>query len=116
MQINNFIINETIDGTYKLKFVLKAQDDLTQIFDYIFMSLSAPIVAENLIDKIKKGCKRLSAHPYSCPILHDDVFSKKGYRLLVVDNFIIFYQIDESNLIVRVMWVIYGKRKYQLLM
>ncbi|MDR0842048.1 MAG: type II toxin-antitoxin system RelE/ParE family toxin [Acidobacteriota bacterium] len=101
---------------YSLKFTPEARDDLFEIFQYIAVVLAAPGAAETLIDKIEKDCRRLTLFPFSCPIPCDAALAKKGYRMLVVDNFIAFYQVDEATAIVRIMRVVYGKRNYRQLL
>ena len=95
----------------KLKFTPEARTDLSEIFDYIGKTLSAPGAAVKLIGKIEDMCRRLTVHPFSGPIPSDDMLAKKGYRMLIVDNFIAFYIADETY--VKVMRVVYGKRNYK---
>ena len=98
----------------KLKFTPEAKADLLEIFAYIDKQLSAPVAAVHLIDQIEHACKRLTAHPLSCPIPQDDLLAKKGYRMLCVGNFIAFYTADQHQ--VKIMRVIYGRRNYRHLL
>lgn len=101
------------ENKFKLKFTKEAQSDLFEIFDHIANNLAAPIAAGSLIDKIEKASENIALFPYAGSIPNDGTLAKKGYRLLVVDNFIIFYQVDEAALIVKVIRVVYGKSNYQ---
>jgi|GEM_PF-77395 len=96
----------------RLKFTPEAQTDLFEIFDYIEKSLFAPTAAVNLIEKIEQACRRLTDYPFSCPIPRDDMLAKKGYRMLLVDNFIAFYMVDENH--VTVMRVMYGRETIKI--
>lgn len=40
----------------------------------------------------------------------------KGYRKLIIDNYILFYLVDEENKQVTIMRVLYGKQKYENLL
>ena len=40
----------------------------------------------------------------------------KGYRKLIVDNYIVFYLIEEENHQVIIMRVLYGRQKYENLL
>jgi addiction module RelE/StbE family toxin len=101
---------------YKLKFTREAREDLDKIFEYITQKLDAPIAAENLIDKIQTASERLRRFPQIGKIPADDTLAKKGYRMLIVDNFLEFYQVDEVQNIVRIMRIVYGKRNYTQLL
>ena len=97
-----------------LKFTPEAKTDMFDIFEYISEELSAPTTATNLIDKIERACQRLTLFPLSCPIPRDGTLAKKGYRMLVVDNFIVFYKVDDVSVIM--MRILYGKRNYKNLL
>lgn len=98
----------------KLKFTPEARTDMLDIFEYIAEELSAPASALDLINKIEDKCERLTIFPLSCPIPRDGILAKKGYRMLLVDNFIIFYRVDAVSVII--MRVVYGKRDYRNLL
>lgn len=95
---------------YTLKFTVEAEEDLLTIFGYINGNLSSPIAAEKLILKIEKACMQLVSFPFSGSIPKDAYLSRKGYRMILVDNFIIFYLIDDT--LIKIMRIIYGKRNY----
>ena len=87
---------------------------MIEIFEYIGRKLTAPIAVSNLIDKIENSCKQLTIFPFSCPVPGDDMLARKGYRMLVVDNFIVFYTVDEF--FVKIIRVVYGRRNYKNLL
>ena len=51
---------------YRLQFTPKAEEDLDEIYGYIFSILSAPIAASKLVDNIEKTIMRLKEYPFSC--------------------------------------------------
>jgi len=97
----------------KLKFTSKAKADMTGILDYISDNLYAPAAATKLIDKIEKSCQILTSSPLAGSIPRDDTLARKGYRMLVVDNYLVFYTVDDS--VVRIMHVVYGRRNFNWL-
>ncbi len=101
---------------YSLKFNQKAYEDINQIFSYIAESLCNGVAAYNLIEKIEKSIMRLRDFPYSCSYVSDDFLKNKGYRKLVVDNYLVFYLVDETEKSVIVMRILYGAQKYQELL
>jgi len=101
-------------SNYSLKFTPQANADLFDIFEYITNQLDAPVSAVKLIDKIENDCNRLRQFPLSGALPKDDTLIKKGYRIVVVDNFIVFYIVDGTT--VKIMRVIYGRRNYEHLL
>lgn len=98
---------------YKIKITPKANDDLDEIFKYIFEELFNLDAAENLMNKIEKSMMRLGEFPLSCSLVEDNVLKSKGYRKLIVDNYIAFYIVDDKEERVVIMRVLYSRQKYQ---
>ena len=103
-----------MQNKYQLRFTKEANSDLTGIFDYITNNLSAPVAAVELIDKLEKSCRLLTQFPFAGAIPRDNILAKKGYRIITVDNFIIFYLVDTID--VKIMRVLYGKMDYSNLL
>jgi toxin ParE1/3/4 len=103
-----------MQNKFRLQFTKEANSDLTGIFDYITNNLSAPVSAVELIDKLEKSCRLLTQFPFSGAIPRDNILAKKGYRIITVDNFIVFYVVDDTA--VKIMRVLYGKRDYSNLL
>jgi toxin ParE1/3/4 len=101
---------------YKLKFTAIANDDLDQIYNYISNNLAANLAAENLLDIIEEQITRLTDYPYSCEPHGDEFLKTKGYHKLVVNNYLIFYLVDEVEKMVVIMRIIYGARQYEKLL
>ena len=98
---------------YNLKFTRKAYEDLDEIFNYITQTFNNVAAVKNLMDGIEKSILRLKDFPYSCSHVSDDLPKAKGYRKLVVDNYIAFYLVDETEHLIIIMQILYGARKYQ---
>jgi len=96
------------------RFTEMANEDLQGIFDYISTNLSAPDAASNLIDEIEQQINRICEFPLTCPLLEDAILRDKGYRRLNVQNFSLFYLIDDNLLIVE--RVLYGRRHFERLL
>ena len=99
---------------YSYRFSELANDDLLGIFDYISYELYSPQAASNLIDRIEEQIERLCDFPLSCALVQDTVLRAKGYRRLVVNNFNIFYLVEDHLIIIE--RVLYGKRSYENLL
>ncbi len=103
-------------NNYTIKMTPKAVEDLDIIYRYISEELFATSAATNILERIEKEIMRLREFPFSCNLVADEYLKNKGYRKLIVDNYIVFYLIEEEKDRVIVMRVLYGKQKYENLL
>ena len=66
-----------------------------------------------LLDEIENKLNLLCEFPGLGAELSDPYLVRKGYRRLLVDNYLIFYLIDEIERKIIVMRILYGARDYQ---
>ena len=99
--------------SYSLKFTPKASEDLEQIYSYITEKLFNPIAANDLLEKLENSIKNLKDFPYSSNLVLDEFLKSKGYRKLIVDNYIVFHLINEAEKQVVIMRILYGAQQYQ---
>lgn len=86
---------------YELKFTPKAEEDL------------AEKAATDLMDKFEASILRLKDYPYSCSFVVDEPLKSRGYRKLIVDNYIAFYLVDETEHQIIIMRILFGASNYQ---
>jgi len=97
---------------YTIRLLRIAEEDLAEIMTYIAAeNISA---AEALIDGIEKSLLSLQEHPYLGRIPDDVELLKLGYRYLIVDDYLIFYIVDDRTVIVH--RIVHGARDYQRLL
>jgi addiction module RelE/StbE family toxin len=101
------------DKEYSLKFTIKAEEDLDELYEYISGNLFAPGAAENLIDKFESKILRLKDFPYSCSLVLDETLKQRGYRKLIIDNYIVFYLVNDKKQQVIIMRILYGASNYK---
>jgi toxin ParE1/3/4 len=89
-----------------------AQRDLIEIFDYIRKDRSG--AASGLMDKFDKSIANLAANPELGVIPKDERLKRLGYRVLVVDKYLIFYVLKPKT--VQIRRVIHGAMKYNFLL
>ena len=102
-----------MQSSYKLKFTPIAEDDLDRMYMYILKHLVAPKAADDLMDDIEISIMRLKEFPYSGSPVQDDILRGRGYRKLIVKNYIVCHLIDEIGKQVIIMSVLYGSQKYE---
>lgn len=101
---------------YKIRYTPLAYEDLDEIDTYISETLLNPQAAENLLDEMEKSIRQLEQFPYVGSEVEDSSLSDKGYRKLVVQNYLIFHIVDLEQKQVVIMRILYGAREYHNLL
>ena len=95
---------------YKIKLYLRAYRDLDSIYSYIAYEKLAPENARGQVDRIKAAVLGLDTFPQS----HQDRlvgrYAGKGYRQLIIDNYLVVYKIDEKSKTVYIVTIQYQGR------
>ncbi len=84
------------NNNYQVRLLTVAEEDLTEIITYI--ALENPIAANTIADKIEKNLLLLSENPHLGRIPRDEEIKNLGYRYLIVQNYIVFYTIEENTI------------------
>lgn len=85
---------------YKVVITKDALKDIAEIDRYISCVLQAPLAAKNICSKIRKAILSLEYYPKKYAAFTSLNENAKGYRRIVVDNYLIVYIIDGRNVIV----------------
>ncbi len=96
-------------GKYKVEIYPAAQRDLNDIVDYL-NSLS-PDTAIKYYDRIVESIGSLAEMPERRPLLKDPQLRLRGYRTLIVDNYMVFYVVKGDT--VQIRRIIYSRRQYE---
>jgi len=97
---------------YQIRLLKIAEDDFKEIISYIADDNST--AAEELADKIEKNLELLSENPMLGRVPRDIDIKILGYRYLVVQNYIIFYTIEEKTILIH--RILHGARNYKSLL
>jgi len=100
---------------YKLEYLPVARQDMIEIAQYISRELSNPMAAEQMAVELVEAGDRLAEIPYASPAYIPIRPLKREYRKLPVQNYLMFYWVNEAEKMVTVARVIYAKRDYKLL-
>lgn len=95
---------------YKVRINLKAIRELDSIYEYIANEKMAPENAKRQVDRIKKAILNLDTFPQSHQERNEGRYALKGYRQLLMDNYIAIFRIDEANKIVYIVTIQYQGR------
>ncbi len=97
---------------YTLRLLRAAEDDFNDIITYI--AAENRTAAEALAKKIEQSLRRLLSYPYLGKIPKDEDLGRLGYRFLVVENYLIFYTIEDRAILIH--RIIHGARNYSNLL
>ncbi len=100
-----------MSNSFKIIYYPSATEDITSILDYI--SIDDPPAALRLIDKIDASIGSLSLFPYKGVVPKDFFLKSKGYRMLIIDSYIVFYLVNSPMKTVEIMRVVSGKQNYK---
>ena len=95
---------------YKIKINPRAIRELDNIYEYIAKEKLAPENAKGQVDRIKKAVLSLDTFPHSHQERNEGRYAGKGYRQLLIDNYITIFRIDESRKTVYVITIQYQGR------
>lgn len=89
-----------------------AKHDLLEIIDYL--NTLSPEAAFRYYDLLTEEISSLSHMPERCPHPKDLALATKGYRYLIVKDYLVFYVVSEKT--VQIRRILYGRRDYQSLL
>ena len=94
---------------YEVKIFPTAQNDLRDIIDYL--NRLSPDAALKYYDLIVEKIGTLQTMPTRCTLARDTQLRLRGYRLLHVKNYIVFFVVNEKTVEIR--RILFSKRQYQ---
>ena len=95
--------------TFDIKIFPAAQNDLREIVAYL-NTLSAE-AAIKYYDLIAEKIGSLAHMPERCPLAKDAQLRLRGYRTLLVQNYIVFYAVHGNAVEIR--RILYARRQYE---
>ena len=97
---------------YKIQFSKDARKDLIDIYSYIKYNLYEATIAKKLINRIKVEIYKLQDNPLIYAIIKDEIIKNKKIRKIKVNNYIVFYKVNESNKIIYIVRIMYARRNW----
>lgn len=96
---------------YEVMLYPKAVQDIDDIYLYIALEKMSPENAKAQTDRIWKSISSLAFYPMSHQDRLEGRFSGKGYKQLLIDNYLAIFKIDEKGKKVYVITVLYQGRE-----
>ena len=85
-----------------------AQKDIDGIFKYIAFGIQAPETATAQIERIENAIMNLSDLPERNRLVPDEPWNRLGMRRLVIDNYLVFYYLEEVSHSIYITRVLYS--------
>ena len=101
---------------YKLEYLPVARRDMIEIVRYISQELQNPTAADQLAMELIEAGDSIPKFPYVNPAFIPIRPLKHEYRKLLVQNYFMFYWVDEVKKLVTVARVVYARRDYKRLL
>ena len=95
---------------YKVRISPRAICELDSIYEYITNEKMAPENAKGQTNRIKKAILSLDTFPQSHQERSEGRYAGKGYRQLLIDNYIAIFRINEDDKTVHVITIQYQGR------
>ena len=99
-----------MSDTYSVIYSPEAKDDLREIYSYIAFELEAPDTAEGQVNRIRKEIRSLDFMPARYAIVDWEPWRSMEMHRVPVDNFVVYYVIDDKSRTVTVIRIFYGGR------
>ena len=97
-----------MSSTYTVRYAPQALDDLRDLYSYVAFSLKEPATAQKLVNRIRKAARSLDALPGRYPVVDWEPWQSMGMHRCTVEDFLLFYLIDQSTRTVTLVRIVYG--------
>ena len=99
--------------SYRIIISQKAEKDIIEAADYIEFILHNPKAADDLLDKVTEAIENLSVMPAKFEIVDEPVLKAWGIRIFSINNYLVFYKIEEAANSVNIVRFLYEKRNWK---
>lgn len=97
-------------GSYKIIYSNEALNDLREIYSYIAFTLLVQSTAQEQVSRIRKKILSLDFMPSKYKIVSWEPWKSMKIHQLPIDNYIIFYLIDDEKMLIKVIRIMYAGR------
>ena len=96
--------------TYQVKLTDHAIGQIKETVGYISRVLLEPEVARRWSDRLKKEMASLDTMPRRYPLVSEEPWRAEGVRKMPVENFLVYYWVNEETRTVWITAVLYGRQ------
>ena len=100
---------------YTIEFLSSALQDMTEIISSYLM-LGSRQGAVRIKEKFNKAARQIQSFPYSGVTVPDDKLAKFGFRMIIIEKYLMFYKVFDDDSKVIVYHIINGTTNYPTFM
>lgn len=98
---------------YRVEYSQEALVDIKSIYTYISQILHAPLTARRQVNRIRKEIRDLEAFPTRYVLVEWEPWTSMKMHRLPIDNYVVFYLVDEQAMAVKIVRIVYGGRNLE---
>lgn len=98
---------------YRVEYSQEALVDIKSIYTYISQILHAPLTARRQVNRIRKEIRDLEAFPTRYVLVEWEPWASMKMHRLPIDNYVVFYLVDEQAMAVKIVRIVYGGRNLE---
>lgn len=98
---------------YRVEYSQEALVDIKSIYTYISQILHAPLTARRQVNCIRKEIRDLEAFPTRYVLVEWEPWASMKMHRLPIDNYVVFYLVDEQAMAVKIVRIVYGGRNLE---
>ena len=98
---------------YRVEYSQEALVDIKSIYTYISQILHAPLTARRQVNRIRKEIRDLEAFPTKYVLVEWEPWASMKMHRLPIDNYVVFYFVDEQAMAVKIVRIVYGGRNLE---
>ena len=85
-----------LNEIYQVEFLNDALQDMTEIISS-FSMMGSKNGAVRINNKINKATQRIALFPYSGITVNDNQLAKWGFRMIIIEKYLMFYRVFEDE-------------------
>ena len=98
---------------YNIVITKDALEDIEDTFDYISEILFEPMYAKRIQKSLLLKIRSLETMPKRNAVIDTEPYKTRGVRILLVENYKVFYIVDEEKEMIYILNVLYKHRDWQ---
>lgn len=95
---------------YDIEITDQADKDIREIYEYIAYELQSPENASGQLERIEQCIMSLDSMPERFRIYNKEPWKSRGLHIVPVDNYCVLYIVNNGDMTVSIMRVMYGGR------
>ena len=99
-----------MSDSYSVVYSPEAMDDLKEIYAYIAFTLLVPETAQKQVNRIRKEVRSLDFMSFRYSLVDWEPWKSMGMHKVPVDNFVVYYTVNDDSRTVTVIRIFYGGR------